>query len=90
MERKPKHSCLQQMVFKSKIHGKDNTHLTYKLQRVEFHNKEACIKSETKRENFFFFLRGEKARGWIICSHLCSNCYDEVIAKPKSKTENEK
>lgn len=80
------------MVFKSKIHGKDNTHLSYKLQCVKFHDKEACIRSETKREKlfFFFFLRGEKVRGWIICSHLCSNCYDEVIAKPKSKTENEK
>jgi hypothetical protein len=56
------------------------------------YNKEACIRSETKRENlfFFFFFGGEKVRGWIICSHLCSNCYDEVIAKPTSKTEKEK
>jgi hypothetical protein len=92
MERKPKHSCLQQMVFKSKILGKDKTHLTYKLQCVKFHNKEAKHVSDQKLNErncffFFFFLRGEKVRGWIICS---SNCYDEVIAKPRSKTENEK
>jgi len=65
MERKPKHSCLQQMVFKSKILGKDKTHLTYKLQCVKFHNKEAKHVSDQKlneRNCFFFFFFWEVKR----------------------------